>query len=157
MLCYCKRRNCAESLISGTALHRRARSLGFESFGEAVEAVKQGAEAEATVGQAEFLKVWTEGRGSVTAGRKKAAQAFLEEVSGDFCRAFWNYGLVFQPDAVILGGGMAGAFFPVFCRIKEQFDRESRGLEDFVPPFELLSGEGEGNPALAGAAGLFEA
>lgn len=93
--CYCGRRGCMESLLSGTALHKRAGLAGYEDFMQAVGA----------------------------AGRKDAAAVeLLKDVRRNLQNALWNFSLLFQPDYYLFGGGMGEACFGLLSSMAAGMD-----------------------------------
>lgn len=121
--CYCGRDGCMESLLSGTALHRRAKQAGYQDFMEAVNGAEAG---------------------------EPAAAGLLARVEKELCSALWNFGLLFQPDVYVFGGGMGEACFDLLSAMA----RRASMAEDFVRPFEILPGSRDVNPALVGGANL---
>ena len=131
--CYCGHANCVENLLSGTALHRRAADAGFHDFTELATVLN------ATVDS-----------------RKTAASLFVQDLRAEFCELLWNYGLVFQPDCLILAGGMAAAYYELFASFQQDFLQETKQRQDFVPPFRLALAHEGANTALSGAGLLFQ-
>lgn len=130
--CYCGHYNCVENLLSGTALHKRAQDAGFRDFGDLTEAYF-----------------------SAFHRQKPAAELFIRDIKAEFYSALWNYSLVFHPDNIVLGGGMAFAYYSFFEDICRDFLESVADREDFIPPFKLsCAGDGEAT-ALAGAAMLW--
>ena len=134
--CYCGHNDCAEHLFSGTALHSRAKKAGFHSFTELAEAAASRADL-----------------------RKPAADLFLQDVRTEFCAFLWNVALLFHPNEIVLGGGIADAYFPLFQHFSQSFfsiaDQRACSLSDFTPPFQLSKAAAGSNTALSGAAALF--
>lgn len=102
--CYCKHPGCMEKLLSGTALHARARQLGFGDFNEAVKAKHQD---------------------------DPTAQEFIIKIQREFKSALWNFSLIFQPDVFILGGGMAGAYFDLFDQAGKELEKSDDFIYPF--------------------------
>ena len=123
--CYCGHKGCFESLWSGTALHKRAKAQGFADFNDLF--------------------------GQWEAGNQEAA-SFIRKIKNELQTAIWNLGIIFKPEAVILGGGIMTTYFP-FASNCMQEDMRDNG--DFVPPYEILQADPEHNPALIGAMKLF--
>lgn len=124
--CYCGRRGCFESLWSGTALHRRAKAQGYADFDHLYQAWKDG---------------------------DQRASDLIQKMKWELKTAVWNFGIVFQPDVVILGGGIMASYFPF---AQETLQEDCPAAPDFVPPYQLLSADPEQEPALVGGMGLFE-
>jgi glucokinase len=96
-LCGCGARGCVEALASGTAIARRAREL----MGQ---------------GRAPVLTQMAEGQEVTAALVAKAAkagdrdcQALLEEVGRLFGLALASYANAFDPDVIVVGGGVTRA------------------------------------------------
>ena len=123
--CYCGQQGCFESLWSGTALHKRAKELGYGDFNELYAEQEKGDEK---------------------------ALACIRTIQKELKTAVWNLGIIFKPDAVILGGGIMGSYFQF---AKNTLVSDMRDNDDFVPPYEILQADPEHNPALIGAMKLF--
>lgn len=123
--CYCGQRGCFESLWSGTALHKRAKSMGFQDFNDLYRQGKSGCET---------------------------ANAFIKKISSELSTALWNIGILLKPEVVILGGGIMNTYFAL---AKEILENGMQDRDDFVPPYEIIQADPNYNPALLGAMTLF--
>lgn len=119
--CYCGKHGCFESLWSGSALHKRAKLLGFQDFND-------------------LYKAWKL--------HDPIATHFIKKISTELQTAIWNIGIVFKLDLLILGGGLMNTYFPF---AKEIIEESLDDKDDFVPPFKILQADAERNPALIGA------
>ena len=127
--CYCGHYNCVENLLSGTALHKRAQDAGFRDFGDLCETYFSG-----------FHR------------QKSAAELFMRDIKAEMFSALWNYSLIFQPDNIVLAGGMASAYYNFFEDVYRSFMENTSERRDFIPEFKLgLSLQGV-ETALEGAA-----
>lgn len=124
--CYCGHKGCFERLWSGTALHKRAKDLGFDDFNQLFDRWKSGDED---------------------------AAAFIRQIRLELQTAVWNLGIVFKPDTVILGGGIMHSYFSF---ASDALLADMQKNIDFVPPYEVLQADPEHNPALIGAMRLFQ-
>ena len=124
-LCYCGHRNCFENLWSGSALHHRAKALGFQDFNDLYEK-------------------W--------AKKDPDAAAFIRKIRSELQTAVWNLSIIFKPDVVILGGGVMKSYFSF---AKDALSETNGSFTDFVPSHEILQADPEKNPALVGAMRLF--
>ena len=124
-LCYCGHRNCFENLWSGSALHHRAKALGFQDFNDLYEK-------------------W--------AKKDPDAAAFIRKIRSELQTAVWNLSSIFKPDVVILGGGVMKSYFSF---AKDALSETNGSFTDFVPSYEILQADPEKNPALVGAMRLF--
>ncbi|MEG2349671.1 MAG: ROK family protein, partial [Hungatella sp.] len=124
--CYCGHKGCFERLWSGTALHKRAKDLGFDDFNQLFDRWKSGDEGAAT---------------------------FIRQIRLELQTAVWNLGIVFKPDIVILGGGIMHSYFSF---ASDALLADMQKNIDFVPPYEVLQADPEHNPALIGAMRLFQ-
>ena len=123
--CYCGRRNCFENLWSGTALHHRAKTLGFHDFNDLYDR-------------------WTK--------KKPDAAAFIQQIRSELQTAIWTLSITFKPEVIILGGGVMKSYFSF---AKDAISEVNGSFTDFIPVHEILQADPEKNPALVGAMRLF--
>lgn len=123
--CYCGHKGCFESLWSGTALHNRAKELGFQDFNE-------------------LYQKWED--------KDEKAADFIQHIKLELQTALWNLGIIFKPEAVILGGGIMSTYFPFAEAVLKE---DMADTDDFVPPYQILQADPRQNPALIGAMRLF--
>ncbi len=123
--CYCGHKGCFESLWSGTALHKRAKDMGFSDFND-------------------LFAQWNSG--------DEKAGLFIKKIQTELQTAVWNLGIIFKPEAIILGGGIMSTYFPF---ASNSLQEDMRDNDDFVPPYQILQADPEHNPALIGAMKLF--
>ena len=119
-LCYCGHRNCFENLWSGSALHHRAKALGFQDFNDLYEK-------------------W--------AKKDPDAAAFIRKIRSELQTAVWNLSIIFKPDVVILGGGVMKSYFSF---AKDALSETNGSFTDFVPSYEILQADPEKQPAQGG-------
>lgn len=124
-MCYCGHRGCFESRCSGKAMNERAVLGGYRDFDEL------------------YAKAENE---------DKKAQDILYDIRQDLKNGIWTLNLIFKPDIIILAGGFSSRYFSF---LKNAILEDSRGKEDFISRFELLSAYENVNSALAGANMLF--
>ena len=123
--CYCGRRNCFENLWSGTALHHRAKTLGFHDFNDLYDR-------------------WTK--------KEPDAAAFIQQIRSELQTAIWTLSITFNPAVIILGGGVMKSYFSF---AKDAISEINGSFTDFIPVYEILQADPEKNPALVGAMRLF--
>ena len=122
--CYCGRRGCLESLASGSALHRIAAEEGWGDFRKLIQAAASGSHD---------------------------ASALLDQAARRLAVGLWNLQIVFQPEVIVLGGGIMDDYFPLF---KDRILALLPEQEDFNGRFSLNPSHGGDYPALLGAAQL---
>lgn len=120
--CYCGRRGCLESLVSGSALHRIAAEEGFGDFRSLIAAAESG---------------------------DVAAGALINQGARRLASGIWNLQIILQPEVVVLGGGIMDDHFDLF---KEKILTHLPEREDFNGRFSLKPSQGGDRPALLGAA-----
>ena len=123
--CYCGHRSCFENLWSGSALHHRAKALGFQDFNDLYEK-------------------WTK--------KDPDAAAFIRKIRFELQTAVWNLSIIFKPDIIILGGGVMKTYYSF---AKDALSETNGSFTAFVPSYEILQADPDKNPALVGAMRLF--
>ena len=126
--CNCGRRGCFERYVSAVTVLNRAKETHpeIEQSHEIFEAADRG-------------EAW--------------AQALLEDVSSDLARGLGNLVNIFDPEAIVLGGGLFVQKFENFLELtREKLQREA--FASMLRGFELLTSQVPGNAGLLGAAAM---
>ena len=121
--CVCGQHGCIESLLSGTALNQIAQNSGFTDFDDLC----------------------------IKAKSDETAKSIITNTRHAFQTAIWNLTILFQPDIVLLGGGIIKAHFELF----KEFLSDVPWHKDAAAPFKLAPLSHQ-DASLVGAASLVE-
>lgn len=121
--CYCGHSGCFEALCSGKALNGRAAAAGFCDF--------------------DTLR---------TAAENPDATALLNHIRTDIQNGVWNLNVLFKPDVILLGGGIAEKHCDFFA---QTILEDAANGSEFLRPFEVIKTSPSMDAALSGASMLF--
>ena len=138
-VCSCGRRGCWEAFASGTAFDRAAAALASVAPGGPVaRAVESGAPA---------------GRHLVDAAGHgdRAAQAAVDEIAAHFGRGLANMVAVFDPDVIVVGGGVGAIGEPFLGPARREMEESVSGSE-FRSPTPVVAAAFGPRAGMVGAA-----
>lgn len=119
--CYCHHNGCFESLCSGSAINKRAVTLGYDDFDQVYIRANDG---------------------------DVKARKFLDQLKHQYKNGMWTLMSIFNPSVVVLGGGVMVQYFDFINRIMLE---DLSDMLDFVDCFRVIQASDHGLSALSGA------